>query len=297
MRGSSPAFLEAEFRVAARRRSSLGLNRPITDKSRQVPNTKSIRSAAGKAFEAPRARTLPRSLKRSELIAREIVRDVAERNLQPGTPLPHETSMMADYGVGRASIREALRILEAQGLITLRPGRNGGPVLARTGPEQLGQTLTLFLRMSGFTYGDLARFMKTVSPQLAGLAAMNKDRDQLRDALGDSTLNPCTMVNLPPAVDRPEQGPHSMINKLSGDRLLSMFADAVDAVFTGHTWAVTQGEDFIDIARRDHVAIAEAVLSGKPTKARAAMAEHIDNIFAYCERKVPDLFDQPVEWK
>lgn len=254
------------------------------------------------AAESPEAagapRRLPKALKRSELIAREIVRDVAERGLKPGTPLPHETEMMRDYGVGRASIREALRILEAQGLIMLKPGRNGGPVLSRIGPEQLGHMMTLFLRMSGYTYGDLAEFMRNVSPRLAELAAANKDRAAVRAALDDKTgRNPCALVNQPPTQDRPDFGPHSTINMLSGAPVLSMFADAVDAVFTGHTYAVTQGEDFMDIAARDHHEIAEAVLEGDAAGARRAMSAHLENIFRYCEAKIPGIYDQPIQWK
>ena len=251
------------------------------------------------SVEASGSRRLPRSLKRSELIAREIVRDIADRRLEPGASLSHETVMMNEYGVGRASIREALRILEAQGLIVLKPGRNGGPVLARTGPEQLGHMLTLFLRMADFTFGDLAEFMKSVSPQMAELAAKNPDREAVRAALTTPTRNPCALLNRSEIMsqDRPETGPHAMINRLSGDRLLGMFADAVDAVFTGHTWAVTQGVDFMDIAERDHLAIANAVLAGDAAAARKAMADHLDNIFAYCEAKIPGMFKQPVEWK
>jgi len=244
-----------------------------------------------------RAKRLPRNLKRSELIAREIVREIAERHLEPGTALPHETIMMAEYGVGRASVREALRILEAQGLIILKSGRHGGPVLTHTGPEQLGQTLTLFLRMSGFTYGDLAEFMKSVSPRLAELAAMNPERERVRAALSASDCNPCALVNGLPAHDRPELGPHALINMLSGSRVLGMFADAVDALFTGYTWAATQGEDFSDIARRDHRSIADAVLAGDPKWARGAMAEHLEHIFEYCHTKIPGLFQQSIEWK
>ena len=240
-------------------------------------------------------RRLPRTLKRSELIARDIVKDIAVQGLRPGAPLPPESSMMDTYGVGRASIREALRILEAQGLILLKPGRNGGPVVARSGPEQLGQALTLFLRMSGATYGDLASFMRRVSPLLAELAAKNPDRAAVRAAVNLSKSNPCAMVT-EGGFESPDTGPHVTINRLSGETVLGMFADAVDSVFASHTYALTAGEGFGAVAHRDHVAIAEAVLKGEPAKARKAMADHLENIFEYNQRHIPGLFDRSVEW-
>jgi GntR family transcriptional repressor for pyruvate dehydrogenase complex len=242
-------------------------------------------------------RRLRRSLKTSEIIARDIVREIADRGLQSGAALPHETTMMAQYGVGRASIREALRILEAQGLIFLKPGRNGGPVLAQTGPEQLGNFLTLFLRLSGATYGDLADFMITVSPHLAELAAQNPDRDQVRQALSVTSRNPCALVDLPITDNVSDFGPHAMINRLSGNPVLTMFADAVDTVFASYSLALTRAEDFLDIAEAEHRAIADAVVAGKPVRARRLMAEHIRHIMDYNRAKAPGIFAQKIEWK
>lgn len=258
---------------------------------------KATSGAEGPAPPAAGVRRIRRSLKTSEIIAREIVRDIAERGLQPGAALPHETTMMAQYGVGRASIREALRILEAQGLIFLKPGRNGGPVLAQTGPEQLGNFLTLFLRLSGATYGDLADFMITVSPHLAELAAENPDREKVSQALTVTSRNPCGLVDRTSSDDDPNHGPHAMINRLSGNPVLTMFADAVDAVFASHSLAMTSGEDFLDIAEVEHRAIADAVVAGKPAEARRLMAEHIQHIIDYNRAKVPGIFAQKIEWK
>ena len=260
-----------------------------------MPKSSRLQDVAATAPQEAAQRRLPRSLKRSELIARDIVKDIAVQGLRPGAPLLPESTMMENYGVGRASIREALRILEAQGLIILKPGRNGGPVVARSGPEQLGQALTLFLRMSGATYGDLASFMRRVSPILAELAARNPDRAKVREALNLSKANPCAMVT-EGGFESPDTGPHVTINRLSGEAVLGMFADAVDSVFASHTYALTSGEGFGEVARRDHVEIAEAVLKGEPAKARKAMADHLENIFDYNQRQIPGLFERSVEW-
>lgn len=239
-------------------------------------------------------RRLPRSLKTSELIAREIVREISEAKLQPGAALPHENTMVARYQAGRASVREALRLLEAQGLIYLKPGRNGGPVLARTGPQQLGQMLTLYLRMSGATYGDLAEFMRTVSPRLAELAAQNPNRELVMKTMGKTDSNPCALVDADPA----EDGPHALVNHLAGNPVLTMFADAVDAVFSSHATAATGGgRDFAEQASAEHKAIAEAVIAGKGRKARELMAEHIDHIVEWVGARVPGLLDKTIEWK
>ena len=73
------------------------------------------------------ARGRSRTVKASERVAQEIVRDIVRRGLETGDRLPLEAAMVEEYGVSRTSLREALRLLEVQGLISLKPGPGGGP--------------------------------------------------------------------------------------------------------------------------------------------------------------------------
>ena len=66
--------------------------------------------------------------KAAMLVAQRIVRDIVRGGLRPGDVLPPERAMLATYETGRGTLREALRLLEFQGVITLRPGPRGGPV-------------------------------------------------------------------------------------------------------------------------------------------------------------------------
>src|SRR3954452_15685314 len=68
---------------------------------------------------------LVRSMKTSERVAMDVVRDIVEQRLQPGDRLAGEAAMLDRYGPSRASVREALRLLEVQGLISLKPGPRG----------------------------------------------------------------------------------------------------------------------------------------------------------------------------
>lgn len=78
-----------------------------------------------------------RTEKISEVLAREIVRGVA--NLAPGTMLPAEAKLIERYQVGRASLREALHLLEIQGLIIIRPGPGGSPMVAQVDCSHFGR--------------------------------------------------------------------------------------------------------------------------------------------------------------
>jgi len=67
-------------------------------------------------------------VKAAERIARTIAKELLEDPSRYGTMLPNEAEMTQRYGVGRSTVREALRILEGWGAIRMKQGRNGGHV-------------------------------------------------------------------------------------------------------------------------------------------------------------------------
>ena len=69
--------------------------------------------------------------KTAELVAAEIRNAILGGTLRPGDRLPPETSLMSRFGVSRPSLREALRLLEAEELLDIRRGARGGAVVRR----------------------------------------------------------------------------------------------------------------------------------------------------------------------
>src|SRR5213593_2264355 len=95
--------------------------------------------------------------------------------MPPGTQLPPEAKMLEEYRVGRGSLREALRILEVHGLISIKPGPRGGPTVDQVHTENFGRMATLFFQMDGVTFADLLDAMVIMEPTLAALAARRHD--------------------------------------------------------------------------------------------------------------------------
>src|SRR6185436_5963734 len=88
--------------------------------------------------------SLLRSLKAAEVVARDVVRSITAAQLQPGDGLPSESQMLQQYGVSRESLREGLRLLEVQGMISIRRGPGGGPVVGTVDSANLGRMSTLY---------------------------------------------------------------------------------------------------------------------------------------------------------
>lgn len=93
--------------------------------------------------------------KAAVVVAHRVRRSIVHAEFQPGQALPNETDLMALYGVSRAVIREALRILESESLIEVKRGAGGG---ARVRQPHIGiaaRPTALLLQMEGATLEDL----------------------------------------------------------------------------------------------------------------------------------------------
>src|SRR6476661_11165886 len=88
-------------------------------------------------------------------VARLIVRDIVERDREPGDALEPESLMLERFGVSRASLREALRILETHGLITIKPGPGGGPSVGAVSSRDFGRMATLFFQVLRVDIGEV----------------------------------------------------------------------------------------------------------------------------------------------
>ena len=86
-----------------------------------------------------------RAPRNPELIAAQIVRAITRGQYSPGSMLPQEEEMCQTFGVARNTIRESLRILETQGVISVRPGRYGGPTVLPPNVASIVSGLRIFL--------------------------------------------------------------------------------------------------------------------------------------------------------
>ena len=123
----------------------------------------------------------------SPRIAESIAADLRQRILRgekSGVPLPRQEDLIRQYGVSGPSLREALRILEAEGLITVRRGKFGGAFVHKPDWSSASYALALAMQGQGVTIADLAESLLLLEPMCAAACARNDDRaDTLIPAL------------------------------------------------------------------------------------------------------------------
>lgn len=90
--------------------------------------------------------------------------------------LPTQDQLVKEFGVSYPSIREALRILETEGLVTVRRGNVGGAEVHRPDESSAAYHLGLALQGARVTLGDLAAGLRTLEPMCAAQCASREDR-------------------------------------------------------------------------------------------------------------------------
>lgn len=100
--------------------------------------------------------------------------------LEPGHRLPSEREMMAQFGVSRSTVREALRVLESNGLVRSRPGDpNGGAEIQPSSPDHVSKALTSFARLGRVGVAELVEFRMVVEGSAVHLAANLHTQEEL----------------------------------------------------------------------------------------------------------------------
>lgn len=117
--------------------------------------------------------------KTGEALAANIRQQIASGELEIGARLPTEDELTEQYGIARTTLREALRILESQGLIQIRRGRGGGATVTMPDLARLAEPLAVVLQLRKTTVDDLDAARVLIEPRLAGWLAEHRSDDDL----------------------------------------------------------------------------------------------------------------------
>jgi DNA-binding FadR family transcriptional regulator len=117
--------------------------------------------------------------KAAELIADALRQRIAKGDLRVGDALPSEGDLMIEFNVSRASLREALRILEAEGLIEVKRGAKGGARIRLPREDTAAKSMGLLLQVRGATLKDVFDARLILEPPLMSQLAQVRTEDDL----------------------------------------------------------------------------------------------------------------------
>jgi GntR family transcriptional regulator, transcriptional repressor for pyruvate dehydrogenase complex len=221
----------------------------------------------------------------AEMIADSLRRRILGGALADGDALPKMDDLVVEFPVSRPSIREAMRILETEGLISVRRGNVGGAVVHAPKAETAGYMLGVVLQARGTPLSDLAHALLEFEPACAATAAEAPDRDEvlvpqlvalnqrLEESLADG-----------PAFTRLARRFHDAVVHGSGNTTMALVVGALETLWSDHesNWAEAasaHGDYPVRTARTavltTHIKITHAIEDGDAARAKHLAARHL----------------------
>jgi DNA-binding FadR family transcriptional regulator len=118
--------------------------------------------------------------KLSHLIAGDLRAKIASSELAPGDSLPPESELLAQFGISRPTLREALRILESDKLIRLGRGARSGATILGASVEAAARHSAMYLASHGATLADIHEVRMLIEPSLAAMLALRAKKEHIK---------------------------------------------------------------------------------------------------------------------
>ncbi len=216
----------------------------------------------------------------------EVVQQIKARifggGLATGNQLPSEKDLAEQFGLSRITIRDALRVLESEGLIEIRVGARGGAFVARPSAQRVSESLTTLLKLQRITIQELIEARMVVEPHVASLAAQR--------------ATATTIAAMERAVEGARAGrqagdprfmPHSVafhiaLAEAAKNQVLLSTVNSLRTPFHEALATLLPADDMAERAITDHQQILDAIKARNGQRAQRLMHEHL----AYFAKRV-----------
>jgi GntR family transcriptional repressor for pyruvate dehydrogenase complex len=231
---------------------------------------------------SPQGKASPPRRSRPVQVADRIKDWVVERDLKSGARLPNEAEMIVQFGVSKGTVREAMRILEAQGLVVTRTGPGGGSFVGEVTAERARSLLANYFYFQELTVSDIYQLRKLLEPELAASLAGRLSVEQL-----DRLTDLATRFDAPAASPEEERDQHIVSLRFHGqlaeygdNPLLAFMVAFMARMLTDLTvyrrLYEPHNEELWIKGRESQLALVEALRAGDAEAARGIMRAHME---------------------
>ena len=227
--------------------------------------------------------------KSCDVLAERLQQQILGGTYAPGAALPTERELVTTTGLGRGSVREALRILEAQGLVRTRAGRYGGSVVARPTDALLATHINLFAKGNSVSLRALVEARQALEPMVAYLAARNRTAEDLAALKAISKrIDQAAIDDVPLFLQENVQW-HSALAAASHNDLLRAFTASISAqMFEASSLDKFASPDVRGLVTHAHRRILQAIEAQDADAARSRAERDLQAYAVLLEAAVRD---------
>lgn len=221
-----------------------------------------------------------------EQVTEQLRRMIVDGEVTPGERLPKETELGTAFGVSRSTIREALRILSAQGFIVTAKGPTGGSFIASPTVDDVSEFLQgsigLLRHQDSISTDELLEARRLLEVPAAGLAASRRSEDHLaamRAAVPDhlSSLPVLEQYKLNRAF-------HIQVVRAAGNNLVLIACQPIFAMLQSSMARTDSAKRIAPRVIKDHLALIAAIEAGDSERAQRVMEKHLSFLSPEYER-------------
>jgi len=231
-------------------------------------------------------------MNKTEQVARLLLARIIEDGLSPGDSFGTETDLLKQFDVSRPTLREGLRVLESQGVLSMRPGPGGGIIVARPGADVIAHLVSVFLRLNKVPFAEILRTRLAIEPILVRDAALHGDETHFAEM--EATI---LRMEAPDCTDdgfyHENRQFHGTIARASGNPVLELFWNTISILASGEgtelRYTRRNRAHIIEAHRR----ILEACRSHKPETAQREMAAHLGELEELIRSRYRGKLSQP----
>jgi GntR family transcriptional repressor for pyruvate dehydrogenase complex len=220
----------------------------------------------------------------AELVASKLRDDILSGRLKEGDIIPSQESLFGEFGVSPPALREAIHILETDGLISVRRGNVGGAIVHHPTAERTAHMISMVLQARAATPVDVSAALMHLEPICAGMCAAREDRmtevvPYLQNEIAIQTTQFDDVSQYVPNARRF----HETLVSRCGNEPMILLIGSLELIWSAHESAVWNGDGdpapMVDKTRRaalrDHQRLLDAICDGNAARAIRLAQDHL----------------------
>jgi GntR family transcriptional repressor for pyruvate dehydrogenase complex len=221
----------------------------------------------------------------AEIVASRLRDDILSGRLKEGDVLPPQESLFGEFGVSPPAVREAIHLLETDGLVSVRRGNVGGAVVHLPSAERTAHMISMVLQSRSSTPADVSGALIHLEPICAGMCATREDRatEVLPHLQAEIEAQTAQFEDVAQYVPNARRFHEALVSRCGNEPMILLIG-SLELIWSAHESAVwsddtgaprTSGEQTRRAALRDHQRLLDAIRDGNAERAVRIAKDHL----------------------